>query len=194
MSISQEEARESLSQVADATERTRKLVAYASVDKHFIVWGIVWLLGFGTSQFLPFFGMWVWLGLVVAGLAASARIGVNEPVRSPIGKRIGLFWLFLLAYACLWVWLLSPFISVEGQEQSLALWRHVTTIGVTVPMFAYVVLGLWLGRFMIWVGLAVTALAILGLFLVPGYFYLWLAAVGGGTLVGTGLFIHNRWR
>lgn len=192
MSISQDEARESLNQVADATERTRKLLAYASVDKHFIVWGMVWVLGFCSSQFLPLLP-WIWLGLLVAGFVASALIGMNEPIRSTMGRRFGLFWVFLIAYVCLWMWLLSPFITV-GQEQTMAFWRHMVAIGVTIAMFAYVVMGVWLDTFVIWVGLAVTALSVLGLFVAPDYFFLWTAATGGGTLVGTGLLIHNRWR
>jgi hypothetical protein len=194
MSISQEEARESLSQVADVTERTRKLLAYGRVDKHFIVWGIVWFLGFCAAQFLPHLNIWVWLALIAAGFAASALIGMNEPVRNTVGRRLGSFWLFLYAYVFLWIWLLSPFLVVQGQEQTIAFWRHMTAILVTVPMFAYIVMGLWLGWFIIWTGLAVTTVSVLGLFVVPDYFYLWLAVTGGGTLFGTGLFIHNRWR
>jgi hypothetical protein len=194
MSISQDEARESLDRVADASGRTRKLLAYARVDKHLVVWGIVWFLGFASDQFYPYACMWIWLALVAVGIACSAVIGMNEPVKGGAGRRLGLLWLFLLGYAGLWAWLLSPFVAAQGQEQSLALWRHVTAIGVTVPMLAYVVIGLWLESFLIWVGLAVTALTVLGLFLTPGYFFLWLAVTGGGTLLGTGLFIHNRWR
>jgi hypothetical protein len=47
---------------------------------------------------------------------------------------------------------------------------------------------------MIWIGLAVTGLAVLGLFLVPNWFWIWMAVMGGGTLVGTGLLVRNRWR
>jgi hypothetical protein len=61
-------------------------------------------------------------------------------------------------------------------------------------MFAYVVTGLWLEHFMVWLGLVVTALTVIGLFLLPSYFYIWMAVVGGGTLAGTGLFIRNRWK
>jgi hypothetical protein len=67
-------------------------------------------------------------------------------------------------------------------------------IGATVPMFAYVVMGLWLDHFMIWIGLAITGLTVLGLFLAPAWFWIWMAVMGGGSLVSTGFLIRNRWR
>jgi hypothetical protein len=48
---------------------------------------------------------------------------------------------------------------------------------------------------MIWVGLAVTGLIVAGLYLIPlPHYWLYLAVTGGGTLIGTGLFVRRRWR
>jgi hypothetical protein len=63
-----------------------------------------------------------------------------------------------------------------------------------VPMFAFVLFGLWIGRFLVWIGLVVTALILLGYYFLPGYFYLWMAMTGGGTLLLSGIFIRKFWK
>lgn len=195
MDVSKEEAQKSLGQIQDTVQRTKKMVAYAGVDTIFIVWGVIWVLGYLSTHFLPLLCLWIWLVLVAAGFIISVIVGRRSmPVRSPAGKRIAWFWLLLFFYVSLWIALLFPFIKVRGHEQSQMFWRHMGAILATVPMFAYVVMGLWLAHFMIWIGLAVTALTFLGLFVIQPYFWLWMAAAGGGTLIGTGLFIRNRWR
>ena len=195
MDLSQQDARESLSQIQDTVERTRKMVAYAGGDTVFTVWGVVWVLGYLGTHFLPHVCHWIWLVLVATGvLLTFVVMRRHTAVRSAAGKRIALFWFLLFIYVDLWLALLFPFIRVQGAEQSAMFWRHLGAISATVPMFAYVAVGLWLEHFMIWIGLAVTALTILGLFLIPPYFFIWMAAAGGGTLIGTGLLIRNRWR
>ena len=46
MTISKKEAQESLSQIGDTVERTKKMVAYGGGDILFIVWGVIWVLGY----------------------------------------------------------------------------------------------------------------------------------------------------
>ena len=203
MNVSRDEARETLSQIEDVRQRTKKMVAYAGGDICFIVWGVIWFVGFLSTHFLGYSRiMWsgiaigsIWFVLVATGIIISIIVEKRRAaVKSTIGKRIGVFWWLLYAYVYLWIGLLFPFIEVQGRAESVMFWNHFGAIAATIPMFAYVVMGLWLEHFMVWLGLAVTALTILGLFLVQPYFYIWMAVVGGGTLAGTGLFIRNRWK
>ena len=195
MDIPQSEARESLSQIDDTVEQTKRMVAYAGGDVLFVVWGVIWVLGYLSSQFLPLVTGWVWLVLVATGIITSVVVSKRHmPVKSPLDKRIAWFWWLLFGYVGLWFVLLSPFIEVHGHEQSQMFWKHYGALVATVPMFAYVVTGLWLDHFMIWIGLAVTALTVLGLLLLQPYFFLWMAITGGGTLLVTGLVIRKRWR
>ena len=64
----------------------------------------------------------------------------------------------------------------------------------TVAMFGYVVGGLWLSRFFVCLGLAVTALTVLGLILFPEHFYLWMALIAGGSLILSGIYIRRAWK
>jgi hypothetical protein len=54
-------------------------------------------------------------------------------------------------------------------------------------------MGLLLSFASIWWGLALTALALIGYFLLPGIFYLWMAILGGGGMIVLGLYIRSRW-
>jgi len=201
MSISPEDASASLDAIRDTAERTKKMVAYAGADTLFIVWGLIWLVGWTASHFqdewtgsAPWIVAALWLVLVATGTTITIIVCRRPAVRSPVDKRIFWFCLFLLLYAGLWMGLLFPFIKVRGVEESTMFWTHLWAIVATVPLFAYVVMGLWLEHFMIWIGLAVTATTVAGLFLLQPVFGLWMAATGGGTLLATGLLIRNRWR
>ena len=195
MGIGQEEARETLSQIRDVVERTKKLVAYGGADTQLVVWGVIWVLGCLGTHFMPLLAHWLWLVLVGTGFGISVIVERRRnPVKSPVAKRIAWLWFLLFVYVGLWFALLSPFMRVRGADESMMFQRHFGAICATVPMFAYVVMGLWLDNFIIWIGLVVTALTILGLFLIESYFFVWMAVMGGGTLIGTGLFIRNRWR
>jgi hypothetical protein len=55
-------------------------------------------------------------------------------------------------------------------------------------------MGLWLqARLLVWLGLALTAILLLGLFLLEPFFFYWAGIVGGGTLIATGIVVRGRW-
>jgi len=195
MEVTPEEAKESLAEIEKVAARTRKMVAYGGGDVLFIVWGVIWILGsMGDEFFLEKCG-WIWLGLVGTGVAVTGLVAkFKSPVSSPTDRRLGFFWLFMFLYIGLWLWMLIPFVKIRSMEEGIAFSKHFGGIMFTAPMFGWVVMGLWLDRFMVWLGLAVTGLVVIGLILLEPYFWYWMAAAGGGTLIGTGLFIRKRWR
>ncbi|MHC4332328.1 MAG: hypothetical protein ACYSUV_01090, partial [Planctomycetota bacterium] len=66
----------------------------------------------------------------------------------------------------------------------------------TVIMFAYVISGLWSkSYYMVWLGLFVTCITMTGLYLIPPRYYcLWMAPVGGGAFLVTGIYIRSSWK
>jgi hypothetical protein len=42
---------------------------------------------------------------------------------------------------------------------------------------------------MLWISLIFTGLMLFGYLVLPDYFFLWLAIVGGGAMIGSGLFL-----
>ena len=67
-------------------------------------------------------------------------------------------------------------------------------MGAFVPMLMaaiYMVMGLWLGWRYSAIGGALAVLTLGGFFLLPVHFLLWMAFVGGGALILTGLWLRS---
>jgi hypothetical protein len=184
MNISKEEAQDSLADIEKVLEQTRRVIANGCSSSLLILWGVIWVIGYTGTQFYPARALYIWGPLNLAGGLASWYIGARAtPIMDRGGWRIGLFWLALFVYAVIWVVLLAP-----ARPERLGAYFG------TVPMFAYVVGGFWLGRFFTWLGMIVTALILGGVFLLPQWMNLWIGILGGGSLVVSGLYIRRCWR
>ncbi|MEN6332655.1 MAG: hypothetical protein ABFE01_00245 [Phycisphaerales bacterium] len=191
MAVSQQDAAESLDLIHQATARTRRAVSAAYAGNLLILWGLIWIAGFGAMHFSPHRGWVVFAGLDGLGIIGTLLICRKWPVRALAGGGISaaagrmlVLGLVLLVYAGLWVLLLRPISGIL-----------LGTFLATIVMLGYVVIGLWSGSaFMTVLGLAVTGLTLLGYFAFRGYFNLWMAATGGGALLGAGLYVRSRWR
>jgi hypothetical protein len=183
--ISHQEARDALEAVRAVARRTRRAISAGGGGQIMMIWGLAWAAGFLGSHFLPERTSGALWGLVdLAGIAATLWIvwRASRLVRDPLGPRIGGFWLMLTLYTVLLLWLAGPLTGLQT--------------GVLIccaAMFGYVVMGLWLDLTFFWVGLGVTALTLAGYLAVPTLFDLWMAVVGGGTLLASGYRIHRRW-
>jgi hypothetical protein len=190
--ITKEEAFFALEEIDRIGRQMRRTIAAGSMAPMLILWGVIWILGFAAEQFIPrAFRLWLVLDLV--GIAASFLLGAcsrKSPVKGASPGRIGLSWLILFGYAVLWSFLLQSGRAHYGPF----LERKVALLWVTVCMFAYVVMGLWLDRFLLWLGAMITVAALVGFFFVPNYFFLWIAVAGGGSLVVSGVFIRKFWK
>jgi len=200
MNVTKQEAQDSLNEIHDVIYQTRLAIGRSGSSSILILWGVIWVIGYSVGQFVPKWAGLIWAPLVLIGSIGSWIGGSRSRpagARGGFGLRIGIAWLVLFAYASLWVCLLHPAHLPSGVE-----WanyqpindRQIGAFFATVPMFAYVVGGLWLGRFFVWLGAIVTALTIAGYCLLPGWFNLWMAFTGGGSLIVAGLFIRKYWR
>ena len=184
MNLSKQEAQESLTEIESAIARTRRAMGLHG-GHILMIWGIVWAIGFATTQFCPRDAGWVWLALDIFGFGGTWICAVKSRARfhRPGPNRVGLAWLVLFGYFVLWNFLLQPVNEREG-----------IAFSVTVFMCAYVIMGLWLSRVLLWLGLAVTALTLAGFYFLPAWFPLWTAITGGGALFFSGLYIHKSWK
>ena len=187
MDVSSQEAQESLRLIEDTQARWRKAIGASHASGLLLLWGGIWIIGYTSLYFSHQIGGYVFTALDVLGIGGTVLIARRWPVRGPEARAAFLnltgLWLFLALYAVVWILLLRP---VTGNQFGALL--------CTVCMFGYVVIGLWFkSPFMIGLGLAVTALIVIGFYLLPDYFYLWAALTGGGAVLGTGLYIR-RWR
>ena len=186
MGITQEEALASLEAVKQVNRHLRRSISGGAAPYYLLLWGIVWFVGFIADQFLPpSIAGWIWMGMGVTVGLLSAILGArfHAKVRTPITRRISLLWLAIFAFGALWIWVAQP---LERNQVSIMV--------VTVVMFGYVVMGLWFGGILTWVGLGVTALALIGYFFLPEWFSLWMAFLGGGTLFFSGVHLLRQRR
>jgi hypothetical protein len=189
MNISPVEAEEALAAIQTMVRKTRRAVSSSGAYNFLIIWGFVWLFGFLASHFAPNQTVgYIWLGLDILGGVLSAVTGIrmNLNVRSPsgtaTGKRIAWFWLLLFVYCIAAIGVAWP---VDGKKLAMFI--------IFFVMIGWMAMGLLLSFASIWWGLAITALALIGYFLLPDIFYLWMAILGGGGMIALGVYIRNKW-
>lgn len=185
MNVSPEEAQASLAAIQQTQIQMRKL---AGLSGYFgIIWGLVWFFGCLANQFLPLRYVWlVWLPLLLVGSSLSGFLGyyLGTRARSKTSARHGLFYLALFIFTLLWLLILQP-LSIK---QDILFF-------ITIISFGGVVSGiLERVRSSAISSVAFAALALLGYYLVPAYFYLWVAVFCGLSLAGVSLFLRLRWR
>jgi hypothetical protein len=189
MNISPTEAEEALAAIQTMVHKTRRAISKSGAYNFLIVWGFIWLFGFIASHFVHSKTIgYIWMGLDIVGCVLSAVIGIrmNRNIRSPsgvaTGKRIAWFWLLLFFYCIAAIGVAWP---VDGKALAMFI--------IFFIMIGWMAMGLLLSFASIWWGLAITALALIGYFLLPGIFYLWMGILGGGGMVALGIYIRNRW-
>jgi hypothetical protein len=187
MNLTSEEAQANLDVIRQTQNRFKKAIASGYTSHLLILWGSICILGFTSLQISPYWGGLFYTGLDIVGIILTIVIARHWPTRSASGgdttPQINRVWPALLIYAFVWAWILKP----SSPMQACA---YV----VTVCGFAYVLIGIWCRvSFMIWLGGAVTLFILIGYYGFPTYFYAWTALFGGGTVLGTGLYIR-RWR
>jgi len=182
MNLSKQEAQESLTDIENVISQTRKAIARSGASFALITWGVIWVLGFSGTQFLPKIAGPIWLMLDFIGFVATWMKMRKSAHQQPANHRVLWAWLVLAGYMTFWV---SLFHS-NGRE--------MIAFVSTLPLCIYVICGLWFGRFWIWLGLIVTAFTIMGYLLFPVWFPLWMAIAGGGSLIVSGLYILKFWK
>jgi len=191
------EARAALAAIDETHAETRRNIAGSLAGPVLIWWGIIWAVMLGYAQ-LHSGQNRLWWVFIVAGFAGQ---WVIQKLRPPMVKqapdwRAAAFWVGIFAYAGLFVLLLEPWDLLHdlSAADNALVDRKITAYCSIVPMFAYVIIGPWVSRFFVILGLVMTALILVGYYFVPGWFYLWVGLVGGGSLIISGVFIRKFWK
>jgi hypothetical protein len=189
MNISHDEAEEALAAIQTMAQKTRHSIAGGSAHISLIITGIVWLVGFTATQFLT--GSIVpsiWIGVSILGSALATILGIRAGRRvhsastAVTGKRIAIFWILLILFAAATIAVARP---ADGKQLTLLI--------ILFAMTGQMGMGLLLSFSATWWTVPVVALALVGYFIVPVWFYLWMALLGGGVMVILGLYIRRRW-
>jgi hypothetical protein len=189
MNISPTEAEEALAAIQRMKQKTRRAIAGSGAYIFLIITGIIWLVGFLSTQFLTgAIVAYIWTGMSLLGSALSIPLGIRmgRRVRSPsataTAKRAVIFWLLLAFYGIAAVAIARP---TDGKQ--------VTMFVILFIMLGQLTMGLLLSFSSTWWALPITALALVGYFLLPGIFYLWMGVLGGGGMIALALYIRSRW-
>jgi hypothetical protein len=183
MTIDRVAAAASLNDVAAIERRTREALAYARGSVITTLWGVLSVIGYVFAYFRPEMARPTWLALFAAGFAATVLI-VRRRARvttgSTIGEQMIRSQLALFSYGFVLLLMLWPLDA-----------RQVAAFWPTLIMLGIVLMGIWLGRFFIVLGLSVTALTVIGYFGSGDWFPLWMAAANGGGLIAAGWWLRR---
>ena len=166
MNISPNEAEEALAAIQKMTQKTRHSFASSGAYIFLILTGIVWLVGFLSTQFLTgAIVAYIWVGMSLLGSALSILLGtrmgrrVRGPSTAAYAKRIGIFWLLLVLYGIAAIAVARP---TDGKQMTMLI--------ILFIMLGQLAMGLLFSFSSVWWALPITALALVGYFLLPGYF------------------------
>jgi hypothetical protein len=118
----------------------------------------------------------------------------STPVRNAVGKRLGLFWWAMYGYLYCGLAIIGPFLDDKVLNSTPGGAKAIAAINTIIPMFAYVVMGLWLEqKHLIVMGLGLTALTLAVYFVLNPVFFIVMALAGGGVLFGYGVWMRVSW-
>ena len=198
MDIEKDEARSTLDNVNALILSTKQQLAHGPAGVLLIVWGLIWFVCFLGVHLQPRLVNWLpplGCGVGMAALWICRRFRVEtrgEP--RPGDGRIGIAWLVLTAYAVLWMVILHPQRPANPSvSETVNAINCILAFFASAGMFGYVIMGLWFGRFWVILGVTVTLLIVFGLFALPQWFLVWMAFVGGGALIFSGVMVKRLW-
>src|SRR5262245_34334785 len=171
--IDSQQATEALADIDDVVRRVRQSRIYDLASQMMIMWGVLVFAGYLVTYLVPRYAFYGWTAVYVVGIGGWAAISAfNRPrsgVRSFDAK-------FLFAFALFFAF--GVFCCVLGQFGP----RQISTFWPIYFMMMYSISGLWFGHAFITIGLAVSALTLVGYVYAGDAFDLWMAFVNGGGL------------
>lgn len=188
MTLSSDQAAERLKEIDRTRRRSAMAYGYANSSPFFVMWGVIWMIGYTGTDLYPRYANLLWAVLTLAGVAGTIVMGracaqAGDP-HPGINRYAG--WRFLATWVAVGVFIAATF-TIFGHathEQQAAFTPLI------VALF-YSVVGIWLGARFLVTGIVVAALTLGGFFFLPAHFLLWMAAVGGGALVLAGLWLRT---
>lgn len=179
-----EEAAKALNDIEQIVARVRQSRIYDLASQIIIAAGVLVLAGNIATFLAPRYGGYIWIAVNILSVASVAALSTMAP--KPIGGPafdVRILAAFLLFYA--FGIFSSAVLGHFGPREMGAFWP-------VYFMLFYCIAGLWFGRAFIAIGLAIIALTLIGYFFVEGgAILLWMAAVNGGGLILSGLWMRR---
>lgn len=180
--IDRQKATEALADINDIVRRVRQSQIYEVASQLMVMWGALVFAGYVVAYLAPRYAAIGWIAVYVVGIAGWGAISaITRPksrVRSFDPKFLLAFAMFVAFGAfCCWLGRFGP--------------RQLSTFWPIYFMLMYGIAGLWFGYAFIAIGLAVSALTLVGYLYAGSAFDLWMAFVNGGGLILGGLWMRR---
>jgi hypothetical protein len=186
MQLTSEEAARALAAIATSRAAMRSAIRAHRGHYHLWLWGLIWIAMALLAEFRGLAGIRLFPWLCAAGIVGSGTLGLiqSRQIRMPVDKRFLAVLAAVILFAFLWPLVLPPPVGDKAQFAYIGL----------VLTLCYVIAGIWFDNYLLWLGLLVTALLIVGLLFFAAIFWWWIAIFGGGTLILTGVYVRYFWR
>ena len=181
--IDSKQAADALSDIDDIVRRVRQSQIYDTASQLMMLWGALVFAGNLVTYLTPRYADYAWILVYVGGVAGSAAVSVVNHAKSGVRSfdlRIFAAYLMFFAFGFFCVNVLGHFTP-----------RQLGTFWPIYFMLMYCMAGLWFGYAFIAIGLAVTALTLIGYYFIGAAFPLWMAFVNGGGLILGGLWMRR---
>jgi hypothetical protein len=184
MNITPSDAESALASIREAENQMRKAMNASGGGYQLISWGVIFMIGYTLNQFadrLPLavvVGTWVVISVLGNTVTATVNIRRAKKFHAPYGARLTALWGIFILFALIGAFFVHP----TGP-------REINLLVNLMVMMGLAVTGLWVDLTLLWISLAVTGLMLFGYIVLTDYFFLWLAIVGGGAMIGSGLWL-----
>ena len=181
--IDPKEAAQALHDIEEIVQRVRQSRTYDIASQIMIAAGVLVLAGNIANFLTPRYSGFIWITVNVLNVAVAAVLSTMGARQTGVRFGFRVLGAFLLFYA--FGILCSGVFGHYGPREMGAFWPIYF-------MLFYCMAGLWLGRAFIAIGLAIIVLTLIGYFFVESFaFLLWMAAVNGGGLILSGLWMRR---
>jgi len=183
--ISRTEAASALTDIESTAGRSRLLKGYHVAGPILMVWGVVWALGYSAMGLLPA-EQWslAWLPLDVIGVVASILLGRRGKSGSRAGA--GQIWKMWAVALTIMVFVAATFAVFKPTSTDAFIVFPGMIAGLVYTGFGIVAAPRYL-----WIGGAVFVASLIGYFFFQPWLAFWMAAVGGGGLFVSGLWLRG---
>jgi hypothetical protein len=178
MAMSPDEAAQALSEIEAAETRSRTAYGYLLGGPHLILWGAIWIVCYSLVDYRPAAVSTIWAIGSGIGILGSVMLGRRRRERR--GWRVFIPATSYVVFTFIVLDILHP-PTVEACSAVVAL----------VVALAYIQVGMHWGDRVILIGVALAAMTLAGYFWIPVHFHLYMAVVGGGSLILAGFWLRR---
>jgi hypothetical protein len=184
MKVSPSEAESVLASIRDAETQMNRALSASGGAYQMIAWGAIMMIGYTLNQFadrLPVAlvaGPWIVMSILANILSVTIGVRRARKFHNPYGARLGFLWVVFVIFGAVGAFFVHP----AGP-------REINLLAYLMTMLWLAVMGLWVDLRLLWISLGYTGLMLFGYFVLPDSFFLWLAFVGGGSMIGSGLLL-----